>query len=482
MTQKELTESQAKIIEELIATEESYQRGLLTLKEVYTTPLIKDPELTGPEWDGLKSFFAALEPIIMHSEYLLENLQELRKNLTNPDITTAIQELQSIFKTFGPSLKVYKIYIDRFHTNILNQALDNETFSQKCKTIQHAKALNKGIGDYAITPIQRIMRYPLLLAELLRNISENTQPEAHKAIKATLKIVEDATKGVNKSLFSDDPEYYEITVQTIEPGQKSEILSPIEMKAAWEQYQLELAKIEKATQTKLTMQQKQALYRARLKKRSDPIQTQTRIPIQLAEDYVKGTPAPPATVPAHEPPVAAIVTVASSPSALAQAQDYYKTRENRTCEKLEKLGVTTLKIDITDVHRKKTEPELTYYIEEEQTDPSKLIYQAPLSNDNKYNAALIKAACEDAADAAIKNARENKIYATFDFSTSPMPNDIKKLMQETFQEKLNAAAATEEFKEFKPFSINVKLITELEERLRTPLKGLKTTPRKDSLR
>ncbi|XP_053478190.1 rho guanine nucleotide exchange factor 38 isoform X2 [Ictalurus furcatus] len=157
----------SKVIEELVRTEEDYLRGLdLCIREVLTP-------LRNTQVVDVERLFTNMESVSAVSAELLLRLQEIT---AEPDPET--QLIGEVFiQAKGALEDVYKIYC--YHhdeASALLKSYDTQEEAQQhfrtcisaLKQIydQEGKSNLLDMGSLLIKPVQRVMKYPLLLAEL----------------------------------------------------------------------------------------------------------------------------------------------------------------------------------------------------------------------------------------------------------------------------------------------------------------------------
>uniref|UniRef100_A0A452GI78 Uncharacterized protein n=1 Tax=Gopherus agassizii TaxID=38772 RepID=A0A452GI78_9SAUR len=185
-----------KIIAELVQTEKDYLHDLeLCIREV-VQPL-RHKQVRKFDVDGL---FSNIESVHQISAKLLSLLEE-----ATADMDPLFLEIK------GPLEDTYKIYCyhhDDAHT-MLESYEKNEELKQHLKhwvAILHDSLFvcinNRGkpnlmdMGSLMIKPIQRVMKYPLLLCELL-NSTPASHPD-HKALQDAFAAVKDINVNINE--------------------------------------------------------------------------------------------------------------------------------------------------------------------------------------------------------------------------------------------------------------------------------------------
>uniref|UniRef100_A0A672LEJ8 Dynamin-binding protein n=1 Tax=Sinocyclocheilus grahami TaxID=75366 RepID=A0A672LEJ8_SINGR len=172
--EQRMLEKRSKVIEELLQTEHDYIKDLQMCVKEIIHPLQKK-QVQSIDFDGL---FGNINSVIELSSRLYKTLQD----------TDSIGQVFLDYK--GELEEVYKIYCQNHDDAIsLLEAYEKDENIQKhvvyffLFTLSSSLALlfcHRGktnyinLGSFLIKPVQRVMRYPLLLMELL-----NTTPESH---------------------------------------------------------------------------------------------------------------------------------------------------------------------------------------------------------------------------------------------------------------------------------------------------------------
>uniref|UniRef100_A0A7N5KKH3 Rho guanine nucleotide exchange factor 38 n=1 Tax=Ailuropoda melanoleuca TaxID=9646 RepID=A0A7N5KKH3_AILME len=172
----------SKIIKELIQTEKDYLNDLeLCIREV-VQPL-RNKQIDRLDVDSL---FSNIESVHQISAKLLSLLEE-----ATTDVQPAMQVIGEVFLQIkGPLEDIYKTYCyhhDEAHSLLesyekeeeLKQHLSHCTQSLKKIYMQEGKPNLLDMGSLMIKPIQRVMKYPLLLCEL-----RGSTPPSHPDFRA----------------------------------------------------------------------------------------------------------------------------------------------------------------------------------------------------------------------------------------------------------------------------------------------------------
>eukprot|EP00743_Colponemidia_sp_Colp-15_P009157 GILK01009991.1.p1 GENE.GILK01009991.1~~GILK01009991.1.p1 ORF type:complete len:1198 (-),score=260.65 GILK01009991.1:77-3361(-) len=101
----------------------------------------------------------------------------------------------------APFLKMYTAYVNQH--DAATQTINNlrgsaKEFISQCE--QDPRCTNRTFDSFLILPIQRIPRYRLLLAELLKYSDFSNPVHGFKELEASLKLLEDVAKYVNESI------------------------------------------------------------------------------------------------------------------------------------------------------------------------------------------------------------------------------------------------------------------------------------------
>ncbi|XP_027251543.1 rho guanine nucleotide exchange factor 38 isoform X4 [Cricetulus griseus] len=189
----------AKIIRELIQTERDYVTDLeLCVREV-VQPL-RNKQVDRLDVDSL---FSNMESVHQISAKLLSLLEE-----ATTDVEPAMQVIGEVFLQIkGPLEDIYKVYCyhhDEAHSILesyekeeeLRQHLGHCIQSLKNIYMQEGKPNLLDMGSLMIKPIQRVMKYPLLLCEL-RNSTPPSHPD-YRALEEAFTAVKDINVNINE--------------------------------------------------------------------------------------------------------------------------------------------------------------------------------------------------------------------------------------------------------------------------------------------
>ncbi|XP_033886856.3 dynamin-binding protein-like isoform X1 [Acipenser ruthenus] len=187
--EQRMMEKRSKVIEELLQTEKDYIKDMQMCVQEIIHPLQKK-QVQNIDFDGL---FGNVQMVIDLSTRLLKDLQDT-------------ESIGSVFVVYKTELEeVYKIYCQNHDDAIaLLEAYEKDESIQNhiLECLQKLRAVYRewgktnyiNLGSFVIKPVQRVMRYPLLLMELL-----NTTPESHPDKRLLAQAV-DCVKEINVNI------------------------------------------------------------------------------------------------------------------------------------------------------------------------------------------------------------------------------------------------------------------------------------------
>ncbi|XP_018546663.1 rho guanine nucleotide exchange factor TIAM1 isoform X1 [Lates calcarifer] len=197
-TQRQLSHADKlrKVINELVETEKTYVKDLRCLIECYLTPLQKESFLTQDELDVL---FGNLGEMVEFQVEFLRTLEDGIRLVPDLDRLERVEQFKKVLFSLGGS---FLYYADRFkiysafcasHTKVpkvLAKAKTDPDFkaflAERNPRQQHSSTLE----SYLIKPIQRVLKYPLLLRELYSLTDPDSEEHYHLdvAMKAMNKV------------------------------------------------------------------------------------------------------------------------------------------------------------------------------------------------------------------------------------------------------------------------------------------------------
>ncbi|KAM9788280.1 rho guanine nucleotide exchange factor TIAM1 [Neosynchiropus ocellatus] len=197
-TQRQLSHADKlrKVINELVETEKTYVNDLRYLSECYLTPLQAESFLTRDELDDL---FGNLGEMVEFQVEFLRTLEDGIRLVPDLERLERVEQFKKVLFSLGGS---FLYYADRFklysafcasHTKVpkvLAKAKSDPDFkaflAERNPRQQHSSALE----SYLIKPIQRVLKYPLLLRELHSLTDPDSEEHYHLdvAMKAMNKV------------------------------------------------------------------------------------------------------------------------------------------------------------------------------------------------------------------------------------------------------------------------------------------------------
>ncbi|XP_025990149.1 protein still life, isoform SIF type 1 isoform X3 [Solenopsis invicta] len=191
-----------KVILELIETERTYVKHLNNLLENYLEPLKRETFLSNAEINAL---FGNIQEIVTFQRQFLQNLDhaiEMEADFNSFDHPSQFKgvlfSIGSAFLYYVNHFKLYSSFCAShskaqkvLHPNEGNQALQ-EFLQARNPRQQHSSTLE----SYLIKPIQRILKYPLLLQQL-RNLTDE-RSEEHQHLIEALKGMEKVAEHINE--------------------------------------------------------------------------------------------------------------------------------------------------------------------------------------------------------------------------------------------------------------------------------------------
>jgi RhoGEF domain len=207
-----------KIANEILETESSYVNHLEALYEVY--------------WIPLHSIISKKQHAILFSNFptLLainrEFLRQLTDNIQGHE--SEINVLGGIFSEFAPLLNMYSIYGKNFNAALETLKLlkkNNRRFAEFYKLQSKNPILNlQSFESILLMPIQRIPRYKLLLADLVKYTPADHY--AYQQLERSLAQVSEVALGINETIRRHEKTLAMIEIQNSLSGFNEDLLVP----------------------------------------------------------------------------------------------------------------------------------------------------------------------------------------------------------------------------------------------------------------
>ncbi|MCI4389625.1 hypothetical protein PGIGA_G00100290 [Pangasianodon gigas] len=197
-----ITERLRKVIQELVDTEKSYVKDLGCLFEIYLKPLEKETFLSHGE---MESLFGSLPEMLDFQRVFLQTLEE--KTSSSPDFMTlqTAEQLKKLLSSLGGSFLYYadhfKLYsgfcanhikVQKVLERVKTDRAFKEFLEERNPTKQHSSTLE----SYLIKPVQRVLKYPLLLRELVSLTDPESEEHCH--LSDALRAMEKVASHINE--------------------------------------------------------------------------------------------------------------------------------------------------------------------------------------------------------------------------------------------------------------------------------------------
>ncbi|XP_048852880.1 rho guanine nucleotide exchange factor TIAM2-like isoform X2 [Brienomyrus brachyistius] len=190
------TEKLRKVMQELVDTEKSYVKDLSCLFEIYLKPLQSQTFLSLAE---MESLFGSLPEMLEFQKVFLQTLED--RISSSPDFSTleTPDQVKKLLLSLGGSFLYYADHFKLYsgfcanHTKVqkvLERAKTDWAFKEFLEAKNPTKQHSSTLESYLIKPVQRVLRYPLLLRELVSLTEAGSQEHLHlsEALKAMEKV------------------------------------------------------------------------------------------------------------------------------------------------------------------------------------------------------------------------------------------------------------------------------------------------------
>ncbi|XP_041571122.1 rho guanine nucleotide exchange factor TIAM2 isoform X6 [Taeniopygia guttata] len=191
-----------KVIQELMDTEKSYVKDLSCLFELYLEPLQKETFLTQ---DEMESLFGSLPEMLDFQKVFLETLEDGISSSSDFNTLETPSQFRKLLFSLGGSFLYYadhfKLY-SGFCANhikvqkVLERAKTDSAFKTFLDARNPTKQHSSTLESYLIKPVQRVLKYPLLLKELV-SLTDN-ESEEHYHLTEALKAMEKVASHINE--------------------------------------------------------------------------------------------------------------------------------------------------------------------------------------------------------------------------------------------------------------------------------------------
>ncbi|XP_038955578.1 rho guanine nucleotide exchange factor TIAM2 isoform X2 [Rattus norvegicus] len=191
-----------KVIQELVDTEKSYVKDLSCLFELYLEPLQNETFLTQ---DEMESLFGSLPEMLEFQKVFLETLEDGISASSDFSVLETPSQFRKLLFSLGGSFLYYadhfKLY-SGFCANhikvqkVLERAKTDRAFKAFLDARNPTKQHSSTLESYLIKPVQRVLKYPLLLKELV-SLTDH-ESEEHYHLTEALKAMEKVASHINE--------------------------------------------------------------------------------------------------------------------------------------------------------------------------------------------------------------------------------------------------------------------------------------------
>ncbi|XP_067156197.1 dynamin-binding protein isoform X3 [Apteryx mantelli] len=187
--EQRMLEKRSKVIEELLQTERDYVRDLEMCVERIMVPL-QQAQMPNIDFEGL---FGNIQVVITFSKELLTTLEA--SDAIGPVFLARRTELEDIYRVYCQNHNEAIALLETYEKDEKIQKLLLDLLDSLRSLYSEWGCTNYiNLGSFLIKPVQRVMRYPLLLMELL-----SATPESHPD-KAPLTAAVLAVKEINVNI------------------------------------------------------------------------------------------------------------------------------------------------------------------------------------------------------------------------------------------------------------------------------------------
>ncbi|CAG5121636.1 unnamed protein product, partial [Candidula unifasciata] len=190
-----------KAIMELVETERAYVKDLKCLTERYLEPLKEETFLTSGE---IEQLFGNIQEIVAFQQRFLHSLEEAVESVADFFITNDITHFKKVLFSVGGSFLYYanhfKVYSSFCASHSRSQKILNPDANEALREFLRARNPKQQhsatLESYLIKPIQRILKYPLLLQQLCN--MTHTDTDEHHHVSEALKGMEAVAEHINE--------------------------------------------------------------------------------------------------------------------------------------------------------------------------------------------------------------------------------------------------------------------------------------------
>ncbi|CAL1547658.1 unnamed protein product [Lymnaea stagnalis] len=183
-----------KAIMELVETERAYVKDLKCLTERYLEPLKEETFLTSGE---IQQLFGNIQEIVAFQQRFLHSLEEAVESVSDFFTTNDVSHFKRVLFSLGGSFLYYanhfKVYSSFCASHSRSQKILNPDANEALREFLRARNPKQQhsatLESYLIKPIQRILKYPLLLQQLCNMTHVETDEHHHLSGNKVRKIL-----------------------------------------------------------------------------------------------------------------------------------------------------------------------------------------------------------------------------------------------------------------------------------------------------
>ncbi|KAA0708913.1 T-lymphoma invasion and metastasis-inducing protein 2 [Triplophysa tibetana] len=197
-----VTERLSMVIQELVDTEKSYVKDLGSLFDIYLNPLQGETFLSH---DEMESLFGSLPEMLDFQKVFLQTLEERTTfsqdyhTLETPEkLKKVLFSLSGSFLNYADHFKLYSGFCANHIKvqKVLERAKTDQAFKEFLEARNPTKQHSSTLESYLIKPVQRVLKYPLLLRELVS--LTNSDSDEHNHLTEALKAMEKVALHINE--------------------------------------------------------------------------------------------------------------------------------------------------------------------------------------------------------------------------------------------------------------------------------------------
>nr|XP_046229514.1 rho guanine nucleotide exchange factor TIAM2-like [Scatophagus argus] len=191
-----------KVIQELVDTEKSYVKDLVCLFDIYLTPLQKETFLSKEEMEAL---FGSLPEMLDFQRVFLQTLEERIASCPDFSALETPGQFKKLLFSLGGSFLYYADHFKHYSgfcanhikvQKVLERAKTDGAFKHFLETRNPTNQHSSSLESYLIKPVQRVLKYPLLLRELV-SLTDPESPE-HTHLTEALRAMEKVASHINE--------------------------------------------------------------------------------------------------------------------------------------------------------------------------------------------------------------------------------------------------------------------------------------------